>query len=464
MDFYKTIEADTGQMVSATRKLITYKSIQGQAQEGMPYGKGMDDALNYILDLADEMGFHTEKIDGYCGYAEYGEGDTYIGVFAHIDVNDEEGIAWKHDPYGGVIDQDRIYGCCAVDKGALIAALYALKAVKESGCALRRKVRLIIGTDERRYYSDMDVYLKYENPPIAGFSVDGHFPITYAEKALAMFEFAREIRQDKEEDYVDQLSGGKLDNLVPGYCSAKLVTQRKTEILKKLEEYIAESRHDINAKQLEDGLLLEAFGKERHCASIEKGINSNVIMLDFLRYIQFGGKELREMVDFLCDKIGLDIYGEHMEIGYEDELSGKTTLNLGILQLENGRMTIRMDCRFPITANYYQAIEVINSTFEKAGFQVNECSYWPPTYFPQNHFLIEALLKSYREVTGDDSEPVSGNSASYSKVMVNIAAFGAHYPGEGIIWDQTDEYVEIDTLIKTSKVYANATHRLCTEI
>ena len=50
-------------------------------------------------------------------------------------------------------------------------------------------------------------------------------------------------------------------------------------------------------------------------------------MLDFLRYIQFGGKELREMVDFLCDKIGLDIYGEHMEIGYEDELSGKTTLH-----------------------------------------------------------------------------------------------------------------------------------------
>lgn len=463
MNFYKTIEADTGQMVSATRTLITYKSIQGEAQEGMPYGKGMDEALNYILDLADEMGFQTKKLDGYCGYAEYGEGDTYIGIFAHIDVNDEEGIEWKHDPYGGVVDQDRIYGCCAVDKGALIAALYALKAVKEAQCSLNRKVRLIIGTDERRYYSDMDVYLKHENPPIAGFSVDGHFPITYAEKALAMFEYEREIQQNDGES-VEYIHGGKLDNLVPGYCCAKLVTQRKTDILKRLDEYVAESRHDINAKLLEDGVLLEAFGKERHCASIEKGINSNMILLDFLRYIRFGGEDLRDVVDFLCDKIGLDIYGERMEIGYEDELSGKTTVNLGILNLDKGTMTIRIDCRFPITANYYQGIEIINSTFEKSGFQVNECSYWPPTYFPQNHFLIEALLKSYREVTGDDSEPVSGNSASYSKVMVNIAAFGAHYPGEGIIWDQTDEYLEIDTLIKTSKVYANAIYRLCTEI
>ena len=93
-----------------------------------------------------------------------------------------------------------------------------------------------------------------------------------------------------------------------------------------------------------------------------------------------------------------------------------------------------------------------------------ECTYWPPTYFPKNHFLIDALLKSYREVTGDDSEPVSGNSASYSKVMPNIAAFGAHYPGEGIIWDQTDEYLEIDSLERTAKIYANAIYKLCMEI
>ena len=52
-----------------------------------------------------------------------------------------------------------------------------------------------------------------------------------------------------------------MDNLVPGYCSAKLVTQRKTDILKKMEVYIAESRHDINAKLLDDGVMLEVLGK-----------------------------------------------------------------------------------------------------------------------------------------------------------------------------------------------------------
>lgn len=61
----------------------------------------------------------------------------------------------------------------------------------------------------------MDVYMKHENPPIAGFSVDGHFPVTYAEKALSMFEFEKKIVQDGEE-YIEYMHGGKVDNLVPG--------------------------------------------------------------------------------------------------------------------------------------------------------------------------------------------------------------------------------------------------------
>ena len=62
MNFYKTIEANTDQMVSDISTLIKYKSIQGEAEDGMPYGKEMDDALNCVLDLAEKMGFRTKKL------------------------------------------------------------------------------------------------------------------------------------------------------------------------------------------------------------------------------------------------------------------------------------------------------------------------------------------------------------------------------------------------------------------
>lgn len=462
MDFDRQIESMKDDMINATRCLVQIKSIQGEAEGDMPYGKGMNDALDYVLALADGMGFRTEKIDGYCGYAEYGEGDIYIGVFGHVDVNTEYNENWKYDPYGAVVEKNRIYGSCAIDKGALIAALYALKAVRDVAGKLKRKVRLIIGTDERRYYADMASYLKSEVPPIAGFTTDGHFPVTYAEKALAMFEFHKDIEQDAKE-YIEYIRGGKIDNLVPGYCCAKIVTERKNEILDRLMEYTEENRRDINAKILKDGMFIEVFGKERHCALIERGINSNVVMLDFLRTLNIGEGNLSGVLDFLCERIGFDIYGESMDIAYEDEFSGKTTVNFGILELEEGVMKLRLDCRFPTTSNYYHAIETVNSHFRDAGFEGKECSYWPPTYFPRNHFLINALIESYRSVTGDDSEPISSSSASYSKVMPNIAAFGAHYPGEGIVWDQNDEYLEIDSLETTAKIYANAIYKLCTE-
>lgn len=464
MNFYKQLSDKKDDMVEATVNLIKIKSIQKDPEGDMPFGKGMDDALNYVLNLAADMGFKTKKIDGYCGYAEYGEGDIYIGIFSHVDVNEEDESNWKFDPYGGIVEKNRIHGCCAVDKGALIAALYALKAVSEcEGKNLKRKVRLIIGTDERRRYNDINSYLKHENAPIAGFTIDGHFPVTYAEKALAMFDYKKTIEQaDKE--YIEYIHGGKLDNIVPGYCCAKIVTDRRSEIVSKLDEYAEENRRDINAKILEDGLLIEVFGKERHCASIERGINSNAIMLDFLNFIDFGNAVTKETISFLCEKIGFDIYGENLGIAYEDEFSGKTTVNFGYMELEDNNICVKMDCRFPTTSNYYQSIEYVNDNFKGMGFEVKECLYWPPTYFPKNHFLINALLESYREVTGDDSEPVSSNNASYSKVMPNIAAFGPHYPGETLMWDLSDEYLEIDALEKTAKVYADAIYKLCTEM
>lgn len=463
MRFTSEIAPMTDQIVTSARELIRYRSIQAEGTEDMPFGKDMDEALGYVLDLARSMGFVTKRLDGYCGYIEYGEGDTYIGVFGHVDVNSENVLDWKHDPYGAEVEQNRIYGACAVDKGALIAALYALKAVKDSGIALNRKIRIIVGTDERRYYRDMVRYLKREPEPIAGFAVDGHFPITYAEKALSMFEFRKQIHQEAGE-YIQCLKGGKVDNLVPWVTSAKLITGRKKEILEKAAQFSEEYRHNVEAKLTEEGVIVEAFGLEKHCAALERGINSNAIMVDFLRYIEFGGTEFRQFAEFLCDTVGYDIYGERLNIAYEDADSGKTTVNFGILELQNEEARIRLDCRFPITSNYYSSIERVNSVFQEAGFQCTECTYWAPTYFPKNHFLINALMDAYEEVTGDDSDPVSSNSASYSKVMPNIAAFGAHYPGQGIIWDQTDEYLDIESLIQTCSIYASAIYKLCTEV
>lgn len=74
--------------------------------------------------------------------------------------------------------------------------------------------------------------------------------------------------------------------------------------------------------------------------------------------------------------------------------------------------------------------------------------------------MIKALLKAYQKVTKDKSEPTYSGSGSYSKSIPNIAAFGAIFPGESLAWHQKNEYIDIDSLVKTCRIYAEAIYEL----
>lgn len=70
----------------------------------------------------------------------------------HIDVVPEgDHVNWQHDPWGAELENGRIYGRGACDmKGGLIAALYAVKAIKDAGVPLNGSlmVQSVIGEED----------------------------------------------------------------------------------------------------------------------------------------------------------------------------------------------------------------------------------------------------------------------------------------------------------------------------
>ncbi|HVU68589.1 MAG TPA: ArgE/DapE family deacylase [Ktedonobacteraceae bacterium] len=70
----------------------------------------------------------------------------------HIDVVPAGDHAnWSHDPWGGEQDEEYIYGRGACDmKGGLLAALYAIKAIKASGVPVRGELQVqsVIGEED----------------------------------------------------------------------------------------------------------------------------------------------------------------------------------------------------------------------------------------------------------------------------------------------------------------------------
>ena len=136
MDLSKLVDSNREAMVKTLQEAVRIKSVQEPAVPGKPFGEGPARCLAYMLEEAEKMGFRTQNVDNYMGWCEYGEGPEMVAVLGHLDVV-PEGDGWTRDPYSGEADGENVYGRGTMDdKGPTTAALYALKALKDSGVPL----------------------------------------------------------------------------------------------------------------------------------------------------------------------------------------------------------------------------------------------------------------------------------------------------------------------------------------
>ena len=108
-------------------------SLYGNLDRLISLGESAEDALDFVLELADSMGFKTKNIDNVIGYAEYGKGDEMVAVLGHLDVV-PAGDGWETEPFRLVEKDGALYGRGVMDnKGPMMACLYALNEIKDEG-------------------------------------------------------------------------------------------------------------------------------------------------------------------------------------------------------------------------------------------------------------------------------------------------------------------------------------------
>lgn len=185
-EILKKVEALSEDMIQDILKVVRIDSVESEAKEGMPFGEGVANALDMALSIAKKLGFQTKNIDGYMGYAQYGEGEDYIGIIGHLDVV-PVGDGWNHPPFSGYIDENgRIFSRGILDnKGPIMSCLYALYAIKELHISLSKPVRILFGTDEESGFEDLTYYLTKEKPPVMGWTPDCKYPVVYGERGRA---------------------------------------------------------------------------------------------------------------------------------------------------------------------------------------------------------------------------------------------------------------------------------------
>lgn len=460
MEINKQVDLLQGNLIEATQKVLRVKSVQGEAKEGMPYGEGPAKALQCALEIAKELGFRTVNLDNQVGYAEYGEGDEYVGVLGHLDVV-PEGDGWTYPPYAAEIHDGKIYSRGATDdKGPIMSCLYALKAVVEAGANLSKKVRIIFGTNEETGSKEIEYYLKKEKPPVSGFTPDAEYPIIYAEKGTDVFDLCKKFESKLTGDVViSYIRGGNAHNIVPGYCEAGIKTSLKSSIIEKCEEFANRTGYKIEAVEENDLVVVKSFGVQSHGSLPELGKNAIMQVLAFIGELNLEKSDVTAYIDFLNKYIGMETDGESLGINFKDDIT-KLSLNLGIINLDENKGSITIDIRYPIKTKIEEIVNAVDEKVKPYGITVENMGYHEPLYFSPDSEIIKKLQKVYKEETGKEPKLLAIGGGTYAKEMPNIVAFGPIFEGEPDVDHKVDEYIKIEHLILNCKIYAHAIYEL----
>ncbi|MCI2047236.1 MAG: dipeptidase PepV [Faecalibacterium sp.] len=473
MELNAQIEQLQPEMVAALKTLVNIKSVEDAPAPGAPFGKGAAACLDAALALCKKLGFRTHNMDGYVGWAEYGEGDEMVALLGHLDVV-PEGDGWTVcKPYEATEKEGRLYGRGTIDdKGPVIAALFGLKALADTGFAPKKRIRILFGCNEETGSADMEYYCAHGGEiPVTGFTPDGEYPLINGEKGIANVTFEKALAQQGDWKLLC-LEGGTAPNIVPAHAVAELSCPEDVSLLASLTY-----PDFIHVTPTAAGLHIEAEGLSAHGSVPEKGHNAIGRLCQFLAQLPLS-PDAASAIAFIADNIGTDTTGKAFGIDLKDDLSGGLSFNLGMARSTEGKqlagkragdapvyqgataLRFTINYRWPVTFHYEDCGPKLNAAFAKAGWKVAQEGHEDALYQPADSALVQKLLAVYKAETGDASPAKCIGGGTYAKAIPNILAFGPVFPGTVAREHEPDEYIELSHLVLNAKIYAAAIRAL----
>ena len=443
-------------IIETISKAVQIKTVLDTPVEGGPFGQGNKDCLEYVLSVADKLGFRTVNLDGYCGYAEIGEGDEIVGIIGHLDVV-PEGDGWKVPAYSGALVDDEIWGRGTIDdKGPTIISMYVIKALMDEGMKFDRRVRIIFGCNEETGSRCMEHYLEVDEPITYGVTPDSNFPVIFAEKSINNI-FLSGSAEGRGRVRLTYFDGGIVINAVPDVCRFTLNAEGmlgKVEMNKaivKISKKLDSNGIKFNCESQDDWAKFVVYGKAAHGSVPQHGVNAVSYALDGM-----DGIIDDDFVVFYNKCIGTCVHGEKLGCFAEDEY-GKIAVNIGLCHYENGKFEVRINSRLPFNTNSQKMVDEIKSTVGDS-VKVDLKSSSQGFKMDKDSKMIKALMNAYATVTGDyESQPICSAGGTYAREFSNCVAFGPEMDGYGeMIIHEPNERISLRAIEAIFNIYHQA--------
>lgn len=458
------MEAHRQEMVNDICALCRINSEKMPYVSGKPFGEGTFAALTRALSMAEGYGFSIKNYDNYVGTADLNDKEPCLDILAHLDVV-PAGEGWKvTEPFEPLEKDGKLYGRgTSDDKGPAVAALYAMRAVKELGIPLTKNCRLIFGTDEECGSSDIEHYYDEEAEAPMTFSPDGSFPVVNIEKGRLAGTFTREFSPSEALPRILSIDAGIKVNVVPGKAGAAVKGLDLSDLCDLARELEKETGADYEIKADQDVAYITAIGKGAHASTPDEGVNALTALLVLLTRLPFAPCE---QINILNDILELfphgDTEGRALGIAMKDEQSGELTLAFSLLNMNDGYLEGSFDSRCPLCANEENVLKPVKEKMAEKGFILQNSSMIPPHCVDGESHFVKTLLSAYERYTGRKGSCEAMGGGTYVHNLKNGVAFGASMPETDNHMHGADEFVVIDELVTAAEIFAQVIVDLCT--
>ncbi len=449
------------EMLTHMKELIRIPSIaKYDPERPHPFGDGCAAALDYMLHLADSMGFQTRNYDYYSGSARLpGRTEYTIGIFVHLDTTPSTDV-WSFRPFDPEVRNGYLIGCGAQDnKGSAVTMLYLLRCMAELGLQLDHTVLLVFGCGKKSRMQDIDRFLFYERAPAVSLVADADFPVCLGEKGSLDFELSCPVDSARLVDF----RAGSATNMVPSQAFALLDGVDCGQVRTRMRDVAC-----CSVIQAGRYVKVATGGLGGH-AAFPEGTQSPVPMLAQL-LLDSGliedGSALAAL-RFLRDTYRTCL-GEPFGLDVRDEDYGFTTHVCGLVRMRAGTLYQTVNVRYVPSVDCEQAEQRARQSAEQAGMTFRRLSNSPPSAIEPQVKPYAALLTSIaNRILGKRLHEYMMGGVTYAKKLPNAIAFGPNRcdlpspfglgRGSG---HMPDEAVRIQDLTNGLKIYVISLLRL----
>ncbi|MGI2120468.1 dipeptidase [Shewanella oncorhynchi] len=475
-------------MVQSLTQLVSFntQAVEGQTPDTNPAFMGFKSSLKQLsqelgLDYADH-GYVV--LIGLDANSAVNNESKKLGIVTHGDVQPANPALWAQSPY--LLDTQSEPGKLIGrgtedDKGAIVTAMYAMKAIKDKHIKRDRRIELLVYLAEESDWEPLKTFLASYTPADMNITIDAEYPVVTAEKGWSKITFTvpnitisnieAKAEASTQAPTLTAFSGGYFASQVPQQAEAEIEAVSPA-LLTKLQTRAAAQqgmkyRFENHCVDKLCNLHIFADGKAAHSSTPEDGVNAVTHLAALL------SPELNDepwpktsaslTVAAMNELVGLGIYAEQFgDLAYKDDFMGPLTLAPTVVVQTQKGTEVTINLRRPVGKTpellAQQAREALALWQDKHQVQLADIeSYWGEPMVMKDAPQQQTLLDVFAHFTGIvNPKPVAIGGSTNSKLFPNALSFGPAMPGVEYTGHTEKEFITHKQFMLNLKMYTAA--------